>query len=140
MDGQKGADGAGITGLFQQLVSFCRRLSESKGFRRATRILFWVLVAYLIYSFAIFMIAVMHTGTTFRQALSFFLKLPLLRNGRFPSSASVFYGIAIGLIWHFRRRRNKRNESEAAEEDAKPAGPEPVQEEEPVITTRYQSR
>ena len=140
MDGQKGKESAGFTGLFKRLIRFCRRLSENTGFRRITRILIWVFIAYMIYNIALFLIAVMNTGATFLEALRFFLQMHLFENGRIPASASVFYGITLGLIWHFLRNRKNRDEAEEEKEEAKTAGsPEPVQEE-PVSTTRYQSR
>ena len=119
--------------MFQRFISFCRRLSESKGFRLGTRICSWVLIAYILYSFVIYMIAVKEIGMSFREAFSFFFSLPLYSFSPARTSASVAIGIAIGLIWYFSRKQK----TEKTEEE-KPAGDsDSAQEEEIIETTHY---
>ena len=127
--------------MFRRFIRFCRRLFASKGFRRVTRILSWLFIAYFIYNLALFLIAVMDTGASLREALAFFFEL-LVYPGRYPPSASVFWGIAIGLIWYYGRRWiNRTDEEEEQKEAEKPAASAgPVQEEEFTGSNRYRSR
>lgn len=119
--------------MFQRFIGFCRRFSENKGFRRAIRICSWVFAAYFLYSFVMYLIAVMNTGISFREALSFFFELLLFSFSPVRTSASVAIGIAIGLIWYFSRKQK----TEKTEEE-KPAGDsDPTQEEEIIETTHY---
>ena len=127
--------------MLRRFIRFCRRLFASKGFRRVTRILSWVFVACFIYNMALFLIAVMDTGASLREALAFFFEL-LLYPGRYPPSTSIFVGIAIGLIWYYGRRRISRTDDDEEQEEAEKtaASSGPVQEEEVTGATRYQSR
>ena len=119
--------------MFVRFIRFCRRLSESKGFRLGTRICSCVLAAYILYSFVIYLIAVRDIGMSFWEALSFFFSLPLFAYGPVRASASVAIGIAVGLIWYFSRKQK----TEKTEEE-KPAGDsDSAQEEEIIETTHY---
>ena len=120
--------------MFQQVKRFFRRLFSSRGFHRGTRILLWVLIAYIIYNFVLFLIAVMDTGVSFTEALQVFFGLSPFYDGYILPSTSLFLGIGIGLILYFRRRRN----SLKTEEEKPVQESNPVQEEELPKTEHFQ--
>ena len=119
--------------MFRKLIGYCRRLFQSKGFRRAVRILVWVFLAYVAYLFVLCMKILLDIGVPFSEALPLLLKLKLLPEGYTPPSVWIALGLAFGLIWFFHRRDQKKEE-EPAEASA------PAQEEEFIEPPRYQSR
>lgn len=124
--------------MFQRIISFFRRLTGSRGFRRGLRILFWVFVVYFLYNITIYLFAVMRiSGVSFPEALRFFLNLPMFPMGISAPSASIALGLAVGLIVYFNRKRKKEAPQESGEKPAEAA--EPVQEEEFRETTRYRT-
>ena len=124
--------------MFQRIISFFRRLTGSRGFRRGLRILFWVFVVYFLYNITIYLFAVMRiTGVSFPEALRFFLNLPMFPMGITAPSASIALGLAAGLIVYFNRKSKKEAPQESGEKQDEAA--EPVQEEEFQETTRYRT-
>lgn len=120
--------------MLQQITGFFRRLFSGRGFHRGARILFWVLIAYLIYNVVLFLIAVMDTGASFTEALRVFFSLSPFFDRRIRPSASIFLGIGIGLILYFHRRgKNRKAEEEKPAQESIPA-----QEEEPPRPEHFQ--
>ena len=124
--------------MFQRIVGFCRRLFSSKGFQRSLRILLGVFGVYYFYNIVIFLIVVMDTGASFREALRFYFDLPMFYAGQLPPSVGVALGIAIGLAWFSGRARRNRKESEPDEETEE--SPDDTREEETIETPRSRVR
>ena len=121
--------------MFQRIAGFCRRLFNSKGFRRGLRIFFGVFVAYYIYNFIIYLIAVRNTGVSFLGALRVWFDIVFFNISRIHPSASIALGIAIGLVWYYNRKA-KNSEKAEPEKEAK-APSEAAPEEEIIETTHY---
>lgn len=127
--------------MFRKLIGYCRRLFQSKGFRRAVRILVWVFLAYVAYLFVLCMKILLDIGVPFSEALPLLLKLKLLPEGYTPPSVWIALGLAFGLIWFFHRRDQKKEAEEAKAKEEEPAeASAPAQEEEFIEPPRYQSR
>ena len=124
--------------MFHRMAGFCRRLFGSKGFRRGLRIFFGVFVAYFIYSIIIYFAAMKQIGVPFGEALRIFFNISLFDIGRIPPSASVAFGIAIGLVWFFSRKRENREKTEPGEKTEEPS--DAAREEEIIETTHYRYR
>ena len=121
--------------MFQRIAGFIRRLFSSKGFQRGLRIFFGVSVAYYIYNMIFFLKIMKDIGVSYGEALRFYFHLSLFDTTRFPASASVALGIAVGLVWYFNRKRKNREEAEP-DENAEQSS-DAVREEEFIETTHY---
>lgn len=121
--------------MFRRIASFFRRLFNSKGFQRGLRIFCLVFIGYFVYSVILFLNAAMKIGIPFWDALRSFFHFLLFNSGRFPPSASIALGIAIGLIWYFNRKR--KNTQQAEPDEKAEASSDTVQEEEIIEPTHY---
>ena len=120
--------------MFHHIAGLFGRLFSSKGFQRGLRIFFGISVIYFLYNVGLFLAAVMKTGASFGEALRVYFEISFFDIARIPASASVALGIAVGLVWYFNRRRN-RKEAEPDEKTEEPS--DAVREEEIVEITHY---
>ena len=117
--------------MMKKSTGFIRRLFESRGFRRGTRILFWVTTAYLIYNIIRLLIAIMRIGVSFREALRIILSIsPSDFDPMWPFYVLIFLSIALGLICYFQGKEKSRNATEDTAEEKPAELSNPVQEEE----------
>ena len=121
--------------MFHRIAGFFRRLFSSKGFQRGLLIFLGVFVVYFFYNVILFLNVVMDTGASFGEALRFYFNLPLFYADWVPPSASIVFGIAIGLVWYFHRKRINREKDEPVEKPEE--SPDAVREEETFEPTRY---
>ena len=118
--------------MFRQIVRFFRRIFQSKGFRTATRIIFWILAGYFMFSCIYAISQLMRMGMSFHQAAVFLFETLFGAYSR--PLLSVAMGIVIGILV-FYRRRGKTTAPEAEDTPAEVPEAEPAQEEE-IIGTR----
>lgn len=117
-----------ITGVF-------RRLFKSRGFRRGTRILFWVSIGIIIYNLVMILNAFMSADIPFRDALRFLFSFsPFDFESAWPFFILIFLAIALGLICYFQGKEENGN----TEEEKPVEEPNPVQEEELSEPKYYQ--
>ena len=123
--------------MMKKTAAFFRRLFASRGFRRGTRILFWVTIACIIYNLIRIMIAFTDAGIPFRDGLRFLFSIsPFAGSFIWPFFAIVFFAIVLGLICYFQGKEENGNT-----EEKKPVEePTPVQEEELSEPKYYQQR
>ena len=121
--------------MLRRIAGFCRRIFQSRGFRRSVRVLLWVLLAYLIYNYYIAIVHLMRMGMSFRQAVLFILETMLPFSEYSMPVGSVIVGTVIGLIWYFRRRRQNTQPDE--DEDRAPAETGAPEQEEEIIETKH---
>ena len=113
--------------MMKKIAGFFRRLFASRRFRRGTRILFWVTIAYIILILARILIAFKDAGFSFGEALRFFFSISLFDfDPMWPFIVIVFLAIALGLICYFQGKEENGN----TEEEKPVEAPNPVQEEE----------
>ena len=121
--------------MMRKIAGFFRRLFRSRGFRRGTRILFWVTIACIIYNLIRIMIAFTDAGIPFRDGLRFLFSIsPFAGSFIWPFFAIVFLAIALGLICYFQGKEENGN----TEEEKPVEEPNPVQEEELSEPKHYQ--
>lgn len=117
--------------MMKKTAAFFRRLFASRGFRRGTRILFWVTIAYIILIMARILIAVTDSGFSFWESLRLFFSISLFDfNPMWPFIAIVFFAIALGLICYYQGKEESRNTEEDIKEEKPAELSDPVQEEE----------
>ena len=119
--------------MFRQIGAFFRRLFANRGFRRGLRIFFWLLLAWYLYNIYKYLVALMHTGLPLGKALRILFRTPLSGSVIPLPFASVALGVVIGVVWFYRRKKQKQQAQE------KKAGetPAPKQEAEIIETTHY---
>lgn len=123
--------------MFRQTVRFFRRIFQSKGFRTATRIIFWILAGYFLFSCLYAISQLMRMGMSFRQAAV--LLFETLFGAYSRPLLSVAVGIVIGILAFYRRRGTKAA-PEAEDTPAEAPETEPAQEEEIIETKHYTFR
>ncbi len=117
--------------MMKKTAGLFRRLFTSRGFRRGTRILFWVTTAYLIYIITRLLITLMSLGSSFREALRLILSIsPSDFDPMWPFYVLIFLSIALGLICYFQGKEKSRNATEDTVEEKPAELSNPVQEEE----------
>ena len=117
--------------MMKKTAAFFRRLFASRGFRRGTRILFWVTIAYIILIMARIIIAFTDAGIPFRDGLRFLFSISLFDfDPMWPFIAIVFFAIALGLICYYQGKEESRNTEEDIKEEKPAELSDPVQEEE----------
>ena len=117
--------------MMKKTAAFFRRLFASRGFRRGTRILFWVTIACIIYNLIRIMIAFTDAGIPFRDGLRFLFSIsPFAGSFIWPFFAIVFFAIALGLICYYQGKGESRNTEEDIKEEKPAELSDPVQEEE----------
>ena len=121
--------------MFERIAGFCRRLFSSRGFRRGLRIFSWLYFAIFLMGIIRYLTAVMNTGMSFGKALRFLLFLPFYMGNWLLASSSIVFGIALGLVWYFNRK--KKNIEEAEPDEKTEESPDAVPEEEIIEPTRY---
>ena len=123
--------------MFRQIIRFFRRIFQSKGFRTAARIIFWILAGYFLFTYFYAVAYLMRIGLSFREAVSCVFdtfSLPLSR-----TFWSIAVGIVIGVMGYYRGRKRKAA-SEPEDTPAETPEPEPAQEEEIIETKHYTFR
>ena len=123
--------------MFRQIFRFFRRVFQSKGFRTASRIIFWILAGYFLFTYIYAVAYLMRTGMSFREAVSIVFDTifwPLSR-----TFLSIAVGIVIGVLGYFRGRK-KNAESEAEDKPAETPESVPAQDEEIIETKHYTFR
>ena len=123
--------------MFQQIIRFFRHIFQSKGFRTAARVIFWILAGYFLFSYFYAIAYLMRIGMSFREAASCVfdtLFRPLSR-----TFWSIAVGMVIGVIGYYRGRK-KKAVSEAEIKAAEVPEPAPAQEEEFIETNHYTFR
>ena len=117
--------------MFQRIAGFFRRIFKSRGFRRGTRILFWMAIGIIIYNLVMILIAFTSTDIPLWDALRFFFSLsPFEFDFVWPLFILIFLTIGLGLIRYFQGKEESRNPEEDKKEE-KPELSDPVQEEFP---------
>ncbi len=125
--------------MMKKIAGFFRRLFASRRFRRGTRILFWVTIAYIILIMARILIAFKDAGFSFGEALRFFFSISLFDfDPMWPFIAIVFFAIALGLICYYQGKEKSRNTEEDIKEEKPAELSDPVQEEEISKPDHYQ--
>ena len=123
--------------MFRQIIRFFRRVFQSKGFRIAARVVFWILAGYFLLSYFYAIAYLMRTGMSFREAVSLVFDVlfwPLSR-----TFWSIAVGIVIGVMGYYRGRK-KKAASEAEDNLAETSDPVPAQDEEIIETKHYTFR
>ena len=123
--------------MFRQIIRFFRRVFQSKGFRIAARVVFWILAGYFLLSYFYAIAYLMRTGMSFREAVSLVFDVlfwPLSR-----TFWSIAVGIVIGVMGYYRGRK-KKAASEAEDNPAETSEPVPAQDEEIIETKHYTFR
>ena len=123
--------------MFRQIIRFFRRIFQSKGFRTAARIIFWILAGYFLFSYFYAIAFLMRNGMPFRQAV--FLVFDTLFGPLSRIFLSIALGIVIGIMGYY-RGRNKKAASEAEDKPAETPEPVPAQEEVIIETKHYTFR
>ena len=117
--------------MMKKIAGFFRRLFKSSRFRRGTRILFWVTIAYIILILVRILIALMVSGFSFWDAIRIIFSISLFDfDPMWPFIVITFLAIALGLICYYQGKEESRNTEEATEEENPAALSDPVQEEE----------
>ena len=123
--------------MFRQIIRFFRRIFQSKGFRTAARIIFWILAGYFLFSYFYAVAYLMRTGIPFREAVSIVFDTifrPLSR-----TFLSIAVGIIIGILGYYRGRK-KEPESDSENKPVESPESMPVQDEEIIETKHYTFR
>ena len=121
--------------MMRKIAGFFRRLFRNRGFRRGTRILFWVSIAIIIYNLVMMLNAFMSADIPFRDALRFLFSFsPFDFESAWPFFILIFLAIALGLICYFQGKEENGN----TEEEKPVEEPNPVQEEELSEPKYYQ--
>ena len=123
--------------MFRQIIRFFRQIFQSKGFRTAARLIFWILAGYFLFSCFYAITYLMRAGMSFREAVScvfgtFFWPLS-------PTFWSIAVGIVIGVMGYYRGRK-KDAVPEAEDKPAETSGSVPAQDEEIIETKHYTFR
>ena len=125
------------TSMFRQIIRFFRRVFQSKGFRTAAKIIFWILAGYFLFTYFYAIAYLMRIGLSFREAVSCVFDThswPLS-----PTLWSVAVGIVIGFMGYYHGRK-KKEASESEDQPAEAPEPMPAQEEEIIETKHYTFR
>ena len=123
--------------MFRQIISFFRRIFQSRGFRIAARVILGILAGYFAFSCFYAIAFLMRYGMSFREAVSCVfdtLFWPLSR-----TFWSIAVGIVIGVTGYYRGRK-KKAASEAADKPDETPEPVPAQDEEILETKHYTVR
>ena len=95
--------------MFQRMISFCRRIAGSKGFRLGVQIFLWLMLAICVRDSIKFLITLMNTGIPFSEALSILFE--------YLSVGYILLGVVIGLILFYVLRKKKTPPTEEHQEE-----------------------
>ena len=125
--------------MMKKIAGLFRRLFTSRGFRRGTRILFWITIGIVIYNLAMILIAFMSADIPLRDALRFFFSLsPLDFDSAWPFFILIFIAIALGLLCYLQGKEESGNTKEETKEENPAELSDPVREEELPEPKHYQ--
>ena len=125
--------------MMKKTAGFFRRLFTSRGFRRGTRILFWMTIGIIVYNLVMILIGFMSANISLREALWFFFSLsPFEFNFVWPFFILIFLAIVLGLICYFQGKEESRNPEKGTVEEKPSELSDPVQEEEMPEPKHYQ--
>ena len=123
--------------MFQQIIRFFRRIFQSKRFRTAAKVIFWMLAGYFLFSYFYAIAFFMQNGMSFREAVSVIFGTFFWPQSRFFLSLAL--GVVIGVMRYYHNRK-KNAESEAEDKPAEVPESVPAQDEEIIETKHYTFR
>ncbi len=108
--------------MFQRFRDLIKHVSGSRWFHGLRLAFLWLAAVYSAHSVIMFLIALKHSGISFREAMNLFFAHPW-NESLLP--VSVVLGFVAGLVWYLRRKkRSGETEEEPEQESAGSPAPE----------------